>query len=403
VKSHSLLLSLQPIVRSPLFLIRVALLVFSSIVAHTSQAQTFNVIFQFDKQGGASPQARLIHDPAGNLYGTTIDGGTGGSGTVFKLTPAGKRTVLYNFTGGVDGGDPAGGVITDGKGNLYGTTALGGQHAGCTNSCGVVYKIDSTGHETVLYAFTGGSDGAGPVGELIRDAQNNLYGTTSTGGANEWGTVFKLDTSGNFTLLYTFKGTPDGAQPNAALLLDSAGNLYGTTSAGGSDDVGTVFKLDPSGNESILHSFSSGTDGAFPLAPLSGDPQTLMYGTTSEGGAGNSGTIFQIDSNGNESVIHSFVGTDGANPEAGLLPLRGYLLGTTSRGGADQCGTVFALTPSQTIKLLHQFTCGADGEYPSAPLVVDGAGTLYGTTLGETYPICGNTGLACGTAFKISP
>jgi len=399
VKPHPLLLSLQSIMRSPMFLT----LVFASTVVSTSQARSFNVVFKFARPGAASPQAGLIHDKAGNLYGTTIDGGASGSGTVFKLTPAGKLTVLYTFTGGVDGGDPEGGVITDGKGNLYGTATLGGgPHPGCTNSCGVVYKIDSSGHESVLYAFTGESDGGGPVGGLIRDAQDNLYGTTNTGGANEWGTVFKLDASGNFTLLYTFKGTPDGAQPSAALLRDSAGNLYGTTSAGGPDGVGTVFKIDPSGNETILHSFSSGADGAFPLAPLSGDPQTLMYGTTSEGGAGNSGTIFQIDPNGNESVIHSFVGTDGANPEAGLLGVHGYLIGTASGGGKDHCGTVFALTPSKSIVVLHQFTCGADGEFPSAPLVLDGTGTAYGTTLGETDPICGVSGHDCGTVFKIS-
>ncbi|MGH3056147.1 MAG: choice-of-anchor tandem repeat GloVer-containing protein, partial [Gaiellaceae bacterium] len=246
------------------------------------------------------------------------------------------------------------------------------------------------------------SDGAGPEGGLIRDSENTLYGVTSTGGANEWGTVFKLDASGNFTLLYTFKGAPDGAQPTAALLRDSAGDLYGTTASGGPNNVGIVFKIDPFGNETILHSFSSGTDGAFPLAPLSGNPEALMYGTTSKGGTNNSGTIFQIDASGNESVIHTFIGTDGSDPEAGLLPVRGYLLGTTRGGGSDECGTVFALTPSRTVKLLHQFTCAADGEYPSAPLVVDGAGTVYGTTFGETDPVCGNTGLACGTAFKIS-
>lgn len=369
--------------------------------AQASQNLSFSVPFTFDSKDGSNPQAALTRDNAGNLYGITVDGGSGAAGTLFRLSPSGKQIVLHNFAVGSDGSGPLAGVTLDGKGNIYGTTGAGG--TGCNAGCGVVYKIDSAGHYSVLYTFTGGSDGASPEANLILDAAGNIYGTTSSGGVTQGGgghgTAFELEANGVFDLLYTFQGTPDASNPTGNLIRDSAGNIYGTTTAGGFYDNGTVFKIDASGHETVLHSFDqSTTDGSSPFGGLSGDPATLLYGTTTGGGTNNDGTIFQIDASGNESILHSFTGPDGSFPEAALLSVQGYLLGTTSGGGKDSCGTVFAFTPAQGIEVLHQFTCGSDGGYPSAPLLLDGAGTMYGSTYGK-YPC---TGSLCGTIFKLS-
>ena len=177
---------------------------------------------------GAYPEAGVVRDPAGNLYGTTVNGGAAGWGVVFKLDTAGRQTVLYNFTGGADGGNPSGGVIGDSAGNFYGTTLNGG-----AASWGVVFKLDKSGHETVLYSFTGGTDGWNPSGGVIRDSAGNLYGTTQIGGAVGWGVVFKLDKSGQETVPYSFTGGTDGWNPSGGVIRYSAGNLYGTTQIGG--------------------------------------------------------------------------------------------------------------------------------------------------------------------------
>src|ERR1017187_3746819 len=174
---------------------------------------------------GAYPQAGVARDPAVNLYGTTVNGGAAGWGVVFKLDTVGRQTVLYNFTGGADGGNPSGGVLGASAGNFYGTTLNGG-----AASWGVVFKLDKSGHETVLYSFTGGTDGWNPPGGLIRDSAGNLYGTTGTSGSVGLGVVFKVDKSGQETVLYSFTNEPDGIGPPGGVIRDSAGNLYGTTS-----------------------------------------------------------------------------------------------------------------------------------------------------------------------------
>ena len=268
---------------------------------------------------GADPLAGLASDAAGNLYGTTPDGGAGNSGVVFKINPAGGETVLYSFTGGADGGSPQAGVTLDSAGNIYGTTSAGGGKAGA----GVVFKLDPSGHETVLYAFTGGADGSAPYAGVIRDASGNLYGTTRYGGAMGLGTVYKLDTSGHETALYSFKGGTDGYGPMSGLVLDPAGNLYGTmATANGCNCSGIVYKVDPSGNQTILYSFTDAVHGGFPSGGLIIDAAGNLYGTASFGGIIGSlvasGVVYRVSPSGQETVLYTFSGgADGGGPYGG--------------------------------------------------------------------------------------
>jgi uncharacterized repeat protein (TIGR03803 family) len=236
------------------------------------------------------PWFGLVRDLAGNLYGTTLFGGSFGAGTVYKVAPGGIEIVLYTFQDSSDGGIPEGGLVLDAKGNLYGTTAFGG-----SSSAGTVYELVPNGDEKVIYRFTGQADGGGPAGGLVRDSAGNLYGTTQYGGNSGVGAIFKVTPEGQETTLYSFAGGPsDGVSPFAASLVrDSAGNLYGVTQTGGPSDFGVVFKLDPSGNETILHSFS-GSDGKIPYGTLALDSSGNLYGTTYEGGAYGGGVIFKI-------------------------------------------------------------------------------------------------------------
>jgi len=354
---------------------------------------------------GARPRAGLVRDAVGNLYGTTFYGPKG-AGTVFKVDTAGKKTILHAFAGGGDGASPTGDLIIDSSGNLYGTTTGG------TSSAGTIFKLDKTGQETVLYGFNG-VDGASPTGRLLRDHAGNIYGTTTVGGdpncnnGKGCGVVFKLDKSGAETTLHQFTGTPDGAFPLAGLVQDAAGNLYGTTSAGGDATClcGTVFKLDTSSKETVLHSFTGsavGGDGAQPLAGLVRDAKGNLFGTTSGGGANNDGTVFKLDAAGAETVLYSFTaGIDGANPQAGLVrDAAGNLYGTTYGGGGcgsqnQGCGTVFELDTTGKETTLHVFAGGKDdGELPTADLIRDASGTFYGTT---------EFGGGLGTVFRLHP
>jgi uncharacterized repeat protein (TIGR03803 family) len=288
---------------------------------------------------GSGPSAGLIRNSAGNLYGTTSDGGTSGRGVVFKLDTTGTETVLYSFTGEADGGYPSAGLIQDSAGNLYGTTEYGG-----ASNDGVVFKVDTSGTETVLHSFRGG-DGATPFAGLIRDSAGDLYGTTYVGGASGLGVVFKLNKTGE-TVLYSFTGG-DGAYPGAGLFRDSAGILYGTTLYGALD-FGEVFMLDTTGAETVLHSFTGGTDGAYPYAVLIQGSAGNLYGTTYLGGtSNNAGVVFKLDTTGTETVLYSFTGgTDGGEPLAGVIQdSAGNLYGTTSGGGIDNHGVVFKLQP----------------------------------------------------------
>jgi uncharacterized repeat protein (TIGR03803 family) len=316
------------------------------------------------KTDGAHPAlGSVLRDAAGNVYGTTVAGGSsacpnGGCGVVFKLAPTGKETVLHSFTGRADGANPLAGLTRDGAGNLYGATFAGGSTV-CAGGCGVVFKLAPTGTETVLHRFTGGVDGAKPLAGLVRDNAGNLYGTTSGGGAFHRGVVFKLDTSGKETVLHKFAGGADGSAPGAGggLVRDNAGNLYGTTDGAGGSTVcaggcGVVFKLAPTGTETVLHRFRGGADGAHPAAGLVRDSAGNLYGiTTLGGGVGcggqGCGIVFKLAPTGTETVLHRFTaGKDGAGPDGGLVrDSAGNLYGTAQDGGAFRLGEIFKLTP----------------------------------------------------------
>src|SRR5208283_4382181 len=334
---------------------------------------------------GAYPDFGLIRDSAGNLYGTTDGsysdvggGGTNNAGVVFEVDTCGNETVLYSFTGGADGSLPNG-VIRDSAGNLYGTTYLGG-----ASNAGVVFKIDTSGHETVLYTFTGGADGGGPYGAPILDSEGNLYGTTYLGGASNAGVVFKVDPTDRETVLYTFTGGNDGGNPSAGVIRDSAGNLYGTTSGGGASGAGVVFKVDRSGHETVLYSFTGGADGGSPGAGVIRDPAGNLYGTTAIGGTAELGVVFKLDTSGNETVLHSFRrGVDGDQPDlAGVIrDEAGNLYGTTAFNGAGGQGTVYKLDPKGNVTVLYAFPGARDRQdvYNNG-LIFAGDGQLYGAT-----------------------
>jgi uncharacterized repeat protein (TIGR03803 family) len=404
---------------------------------------------------GASPQASLIADAAGNLYGTTPDGGKYGYGTVFELTPSKNskwsETVLYSFNGRTDGANPVGGLVFDNSGNLYGTTAAGGggimsqecYYSHNESGCGVVFELSpgtlGTWTESVLYSFNGyPNDGETPLAGLIFDNAGHLYGTTDVGGAHEAGTVFELSPGSNGvwteTILYDFIGSTDGAGPGGSLILDSVGNLYGTTAYGGGVDCGcgTIFELTPNGKgtwtETVLHSFTY-DDGAHPSGSLVFDPAGNLYGTTTTGPGfacadGGCGTVFRLtpgsDGTWTQTMIYNFEGgPDGFQPAAGLvLDGAGNLYGTTEWGGglgSCSCGTVFELTPRSkgkwTERVIHRFGLPAqgqnDGIQPMSSLFLDQAGNLYGTTMygGDESCYGHNTyGFAgCGALFKLSP
>ena len=298
---------------------------------------------------GEFPFAGVI-DVKGMLYGTTYNGGTAGVGTVFSVNPkTGAETVLHSFGSGTDGKTPYAGLI-DVNGTLYGTTYGGG-----TAGEGTVFSVNpKTGAESVLHSFGSGSDGAQPYAAMI-DVKNTLYGTTEAGGAHFEGTVFAIDLkTGAETVVYNFcsqQGCADGAYP-AAGLIDVQGTLYGTTGFGGTSDVGTAFALDPkTGAEKVLHSFGSIPDGEYPDAGLI-DVNGALYGTTNAGGTNNLGTVFSVSAkSGAEKVAYAFCSqqacADGRNPYAGLIDIKGTLYGTTYQGGTgcagDGCGTLFAL------------------------------------------------------------
>jgi uncharacterized repeat protein (TIGR03803 family) len=365
---------------------------------------------------GAAPYGSLIRDSAGNLYGTTFGGGTGNAGTVYKVDTSGTLTTLYPFTGGADGGQPGAGLIMDSEGNLYGTTETGGNGQSPQGS-GVVFKVDTAGMESVLYTFTGGADGGSPQAGLVMDSAGNLYGTTPGGGMDTCpfhtpcGVVFELDTVGTETVLHSFTGGSDGADPRAGLIRDSAGNLYGTAYNGGSSKVGVVFKLDSSGTETVLHNFKNGPDGGYPEAGLLRDSAGNLYGTTDSGGTHGKGVTFKLNAAGKETVLHSFTAGKGGDlfsdlPEAGVIrDSAGNLYGTAPGGGTGSDGVsgggvVYKLDKAGKETVLYNFSGGADGAFPYGGLIRDSAGNLYGTTTsGGSAPSFNG----CGVVFKLKP
>jgi len=324
---------------------------------------------------GAEPVSGLIEDAAGNLYGTTVVGGTG-YGTVFKIDPNGNETVLHAFNG-KDGSLPFGGLIIDPDGNLYGTTNGGG-----SAGFGVVFKIDTSGQETTLHNFIQ-SDGANPLSALTRDLRGNLYGTTYAGGPKNYGLAFKIDRSGVFTVIHNFDGT-DGISPHSPLLLVS-GRLYGTTFGGGSLGGGVVFTMDLSGNETVLYNFGQRVraSGRFPADALVRDQVGNLYGTT-EGGGDRScrngcGVVYKLDTNGNETVLHKFIGLDGLSGRGLIKDAGGNLYGTTVAGGRYDLGVLYTLSPTGAFRVRYNFG-STNGALPLSSLVRDSKRNLFGTT-----------------------
>lgn len=360
-------------------------------------------IHNFNGLDGATPYAPLTRDAAGNLYGTTSEGGWGGYGVVFKIDAAGNYTMLYQFTGGADGCSPYAGLVLDSAGNLYGTTNNCGA-ADSSFGSGVVFKIDTAGHETVLYTFTGGTDGANPMAGLFRDSAGNLYGTTSRGGAGLSGVVFKLDNIGHYSVLYSFGTAPDGGFPLAGVVRDAAGNLYGTTNLGGAAGFGTVYKVDATGHETVLYSFKSGiADGAYPYAGVILDASGNLYGTTEQGGAGNVGIVFKVSQDGHETVLCNLPGAPGgSSPASGVTrDSAGNFYGTTRGGGAGDVGVVYKMDRTGHETVLYNFTGGADGGDPSSGVVRDSAGNLFGTTHSGGSLSADNP--YCGVLYKLDP
>jgi uncharacterized repeat protein (TIGR03803 family) len=356
---------------------------FEAATTQSAQAQTFSVLYNFGgSSDGGDPYASLIRDAAGNLYSTFgYGGGSSFSGGVFKVAPDGTETVLYSFTGGADGAFPFSPVVRDKAGNLYGTTSQGG-----SDNIGVVFKVDPSGTETVLHSFTGGTDGVIPTGGLLRDKAGNLYGTTSQGGTANEGVLFKINVHGKETILHTFTGgAKDGKYPSyTSLLMDTLGNLYGVTEEGGIADGGIVYKLSKSGKFTVLYSFKGGTtDGCNVLGTPFMDKAGNFYGTTSSCGTSSLGTVWMLNKNGKERLLHSFTGgtSDGEYPLAGvIMDAEGNLYGNTETGGASNLGTVYRVSKSGKFTLLHSFT-GPDGKYPYGSFVRDATGTLYGSAL----------------------
>jgi uncharacterized repeat protein (TIGR03803 family) len=370
----------------------------AALAAGPAQAQQFSVLYRFaNSSGGYYPESGVIMDQDGNLYGTNYWGGTRitgaicpfGCGTIFKLSSTGSESTLFAFGPRPTGRFPQSGLVRDAAGNLYGTAGAG------LDKGGVLYKLDPTDNVTVLHAFPDNpTDGTGPL-TLTRDAAGNFYGTTAGGGVFGLGTVFKLDTLGAETVLYSFGSAPDGYLPSGSLIRDAAGNLYGVTSNGGYG-YGTVYKLDATGAETVLYRFTGGSDGSVPLSGLVRDSNGNFYGTTYVGGVFGSGTVYKLDVIGVETVLHSFAGgSDGAIPYSTLLlDSDGNLYGTTGAGGPYNFGTVFKLNTDGTETILHFFSGRVtnDGLRPTGDLIRDSNGNLYGTTHGA----------GGGTVYKVT-
>jgi uncharacterized repeat protein (TIGR03803 family) len=363
---------------------------------------SYKPLYSFGRRSGdgEEPRAALI-DVNGTLYGTTYAGGSiacaGGCGTVFKITPAGKKTTIYRFGGGTDGTNPSASLLAVG-GVLYGTTAYGG-----TFNVGTIFRVSTKGVESIVYSFGPIPDGEKPVASLI-DVNDKLYGTTVGGGNDSTcpggcGTVFRVSKGGREKILHLFSVyNNDGAYPDSSLL-DVSGMLYGTTAGGGallSAGGGTAYRISTTGTEQVMYAFGyEGSNGSFPGAALINVGGTL-YGTTQESGLNGGGTAFSITTSGSLTTLYYFGSkSDGSDPDAPLLNVNGTLYGTTAQGGTYGKGTVFRMSLGGAETVLHSFGYSSDGATPRAGLI-DVRGTLYGTTsTGGRY--------GDGTVFSLKP
>jgi len=330
----------------------------------------YNVLHTFNFDDGGNSRSGLLYDLSGNLYGTSSEGGASNFGTVFELSPDGSGgwsfQTIYNFNVG-DGAFPAGELISDDNGALYGMTGAGGSSNHCNFGCGTVFQLqrNSLGQwiENVLYSFQGFSDGTGPIGRLVRDRAGNFYGIVgSTQCQGGCGSVFRLHRKANGTwqkqTVYSFSDKQHGWFPNGGLTFDGAGNLYGTTQLGGElgcnppNGCGVVFKINALGEESVVHSFSNHNgDGLYPGASLVLGPGSHLLGTTTQGGHGipncefGCGTVFDVTPSGKVAIVFSFGLDNGASPMAPVFwDGKGHVYGTTFEGGSGFAGTVFELT-----------------------------------------------------------
>ena len=352
----------------------------------------------------------LVIDKAGNLYGTSVQGGDFSSGTIFRLSPSISgwvHAVLYSFRGGDDGGEPYKGVTLDAQGNIYATAGVGGLYVGpCSDTgCGTVFKLTKSGDTFipgVIHSFTGGTDGFGPGSGVTVDASGNVYGLTPTGGTYGFGVIYELipNQKGSYTerIIHAFTGGDDGLGASAGrLIFDSAGNLYGVTTTGGRYGAGVVFELLRSSTGvwgfKTLFSFKGEPDAGFPYGALAFDTKGNLYGTTYYAGQNDLGTVYKLTRRNGlwiETLLYSFKGgTDGSGPISNLvLDAKGNLYGTTSEGGSAKCGgcgTIFKLTPgldgSWTETVVYRFTGPPDGAFAYNGMVGDGVGNFYGATV----------------------
>lgn len=390
----------------PRRLLRATALVMLFASPPLAQAQTYNVLYSFQcgPNDGKDPTSGVVRDLTGNLYGITNVGGTYSLGTVYKLAIDGTEKILYSFAGPpADGSEPAAVPILDAQGNLYGTTELGGRY-----SYGTAYKLTSSGTETILHNFGWQlSDGRYP-NAVTRDATGHIFGTAVQGGdtKHSYGTAFEIFPGGQEFTLHSFGLSGDGINPYAPLI-EHAGEFYGTTQAGGAHGAGTIFELTRSGAETTLYSFGGGPDGGQPDGKLLREPAGDLLGTTAYGGTSKHGTVFRLSATGIHKVLYSFAGApDGENPVNGLSrDSAGNLYGVTLFGGTGPCndgfgdigcGVIFKVSATEQESVLYSFNGTPDGQYPTADLIWDKSGNLYGTT--EQGGTCG-----CGTVFKFTP
>jgi uncharacterized repeat protein (TIGR03803 family) len=363
------------------------------------------VLYRFRPPDGRDPTAGLL-DLSGTLYGTTYRGGLSHKGAVYSISATGTQKVIYRFRGGSDGENPAAGLI-DVNGTLYGTTEYGGAYG-----WGTVFSIAPSGTEAVLHSFKGfPNDGQRPTASLL-NVNGTLYGTTQFGGSgscgggtgsgyNGCGSVFKITTSGRETVLHNFDGS-HGYRP-AAGLINVNGMLYGTTLGNTVPHHGTIFQITTAGKENTIYYFNGPpSDGASVYAGLINVNGTL-YGVTAKGGANNDGTFFAVTPSGSETMLYSFEGypSDGASPETALIDMSGTLYGTTDFGGPGNNGSVFQLSTSGVEHVLYMFKGGSDGANPQAALI-NVSGEFYGTTSEGGARHCGNS-YGCGTVFTLTP
>jgi uncharacterized repeat protein (TIGR03803 family) len=359
-----------------------------SIIPVTVPGVTLSTLWSFtDGNSGEFLYSPLAQGKDGNFYGTTLEGGVDGDGTVFKYATNGTLSTLFSFNGN-NGALPYGGLFLGRDNFFYGTVFTGG-----TYGDGMTFRVTTAGALTVLSTFTG-NNGMLPVAGMVQGLDGNFYGTALEGGPYGFGTVYRMTTGGVLTTLAAFNNL-DGAYPSPVLVQGSDGNFYGTTENGGTNGAGTVFKMTPAGTLTSLYSFSGGNDGAIPVAGLVQGTDGNFYGVAYEGGANGAGTVFKITASGSLTTLYSFTGgSDGELPWGGLVQAAdGNLYGTTQSGGTYGFGTVFQIAPAGALNTIAQFD-GFNGANPSAALIQASDGNLYGTT--ETGGSAGD-----GAIFRI--